>query len=272
MNDELSVGRGPVIHIAQPPADTQHLGRKSGFLQCPAGDVHLVNTLVAQIAIARLPHPVPIVVEASAHERIQRGRATPQIVVYGGRRSLRAADLANGSATLVAKSAGQLDPAQLPCMQIRHGLAHSRIAAGLGAGLHDALVLAGGFNNPATFGDIVADWFFNVNVLAGLDSPDGDESVPVVGGGNGNSIHVGISQQLPDIRVFSDRFVAIAELFSLTLKHRFVHVAQSHDPDTIDAAQAINVTFALAIEADNRHAHVGIGTCGLSPDGASGQQ
>ena len=32
MNDELGVGRGPVIHIAHPPADTQYLGRKSGFL------------------------------------------------------------------------------------------------------------------------------------------------------------------------------------------------------------------------------------------------
>jgi hypothetical protein len=42
--------------------------------EAPAGDVHLVDPLVAHVAVAVVPVPVPVVVEAVAVERAFLGR------------------------------------------------------------------------------------------------------------------------------------------------------------------------------------------------------
>src|SRR5258708_27582443 len=61
--------------------------------QSPARDVELVRPLVAGVAVAVGPLPVPVVVEAIAVERLDRRRAHPQVIidlrqVIGGVRSV----------------------------------------------------------------------------------------------------------------------------------------------------------------------------------------
>ncbi len=49
--------------------------------ESPARDVDFVNALVAEIAIARVPVPVPVVVEAVPVERTFLSRPEPEVVV-----------------------------------------------------------------------------------------------------------------------------------------------------------------------------------------------
>ena len=87
------VGRLLVVVEHEVAADG---GRLHGILhaQSPARHVHLVDALVAQVAVAVIPEPVPVVVEA-VHGELALGRRTgPQVVVHPGRnlRNRRAAD------------------------------------------------------------------------------------------------------------------------------------------------------------------------------------
>ena len=63
---DLGVRRLAVVHVAQPPADAPHARRQFVDAQEPAGQVHLVNALVADVAVAGGPDPMPIVVQTLA--------------------------------------------------------------------------------------------------------------------------------------------------------------------------------------------------------------
>ena len=132
--------------------------------------------------------------KASAHEGLQRGRTTPKIIVHRGGRSLRTGYLADRSPPLVAQSACELDFAQLAGVQIFNRFAHPRVTARLGAGLHDTLVLPCSLNDTTPLGNIVANGLFHINILSGLDGPNGDQRMPMIGGGYGNSVNVGVGQ------------------------------------------------------------------------------
>src|SRR5262249_49287023 len=143
-----------------------------------AGLVHLMDALVAQVAVAVVPGPVPVVVQVLAQERLERGRAAPQVVIDRLGHRLLAVDLADAGAELVAQAAGQLDLSQLAGVQVRDGLAHALAGAALGAGLADAVVLAGDLDDAPALGDVVAYRLLDVDVLAVLHGPDGGQGVP----------------------------------------------------------------------------------------------
>src|ERR1035438_4759126 len=52
--------------------------------QSPAGNIDLVDALITQIPVARIPIPVPLVMKAIARERLQGSRSRPKIVVDAG--------------------------------------------------------------------------------------------------------------------------------------------------------------------------------------------
>ena len=52
--------------------------------EAPARDVDFVDALVAEVAVAVVPEPVPVVVEAILGELASSARAEPQIVVDAG--------------------------------------------------------------------------------------------------------------------------------------------------------------------------------------------
>src|SRR5207237_4825346 len=130
---DLRIGGLAVVLIAEAAADADDRFRQFVLTQPPAGLVHLVNALVAEVAVAVVPLPVPVVVEVLAHERLPGRRAAPEVVVDRGRNRLRALDLADARPQLVAERPGQLDLAELAGLQEGNRLAQGAAAAALRA-------------------------------------------------------------------------------------------------------------------------------------------
>ena len=64
--DVQRVGRLAVVGVAEPAAGGHHGLGQLVLAQAPAGQVHLVDALVAEVAVAVVPVPVPVVVEPVA--------------------------------------------------------------------------------------------------------------------------------------------------------------------------------------------------------------
>ena len=77
----LGVGRLAVVDVTESAADANDTLGQLILAQAPAGDIHLVNALIAQVAVAVIPNPVPIIMQMFAHERLDGRRTAPEIVV-----------------------------------------------------------------------------------------------------------------------------------------------------------------------------------------------
>src|SRR6185436_3834012 len=121
---------------------------------------------------AGVPDPVPIIMQFFAHQRLDRGGTTPEIVINVRGNLLRAVDLANTWAPLVAKAANDLHFSETSLFNPFDRFLRSRLRTTLCAGLNDLAVFAGGFDDFATFPNVVRNRLFDVNVLACLDRPN----------------------------------------------------------------------------------------------------
>ena len=94
---DLGIGGLALVVIAEPAAQAHdRLGeRRAGAVAAraggrdqPAGDVHLMDALVANIAVAEVPEPVPVVMDEIGVIRLLRSRAEPDVKgeLLGGRR------------------------------------------------------------------------------------------------------------------------------------------------------------------------------------------
>ena len=105
VNHDLRVRCVGIVHVAEPTADADGAARETRLAEEPARNVHLVDALVAHVAVAGDVVPMPVIVEFRAAQLSHRCRAGPKIVVHGRRDFLRALGLANTVAALVAKTA-----------------------------------------------------------------------------------------------------------------------------------------------------------------------
>src|SRR5207249_3242314 len=64
-NANLGVGSLAIVKVAEPAADTDDRFGQLILAQAPAGLVHLVNALVAEVAIAVVPEPMPVVMDST---------------------------------------------------------------------------------------------------------------------------------------------------------------------------------------------------------------
>src|SRR5262249_45189727 len=159
------------IDVAEAAADARRGAGQLVLVEAPARLVHLVDALVAEVAVAVVPEPVPVVVDGAvfrgvAVRHLEGGGAAPEVVVHRGGRLLRAVHLADRRAELVAEPAGQLHRADLAGVDEGDRLAHALHAAALGAGLADAVVGARRLDDAPALGDVVADRLLDVDVLA----------------------------------------------------------------------------------------------------------
>src|SRR5262249_7014240 len=164
-----------VVHVPDTTTEAEHGVRHRRLAEAPAGLVHLVNALVAEVAVAVVPDPVPVVVDRAvlavrvvASRHLERGRAGPQVVVHRRRRLLLAhlqPDVADARAVSVAHADRQIDLPEFAALHVSDGLTHAGVAAALRADLTDALGRAGDSGHDRAFADVVRRRLLDVHVL-----------------------------------------------------------------------------------------------------------
>ena len=232
---------------------------EGGVFDGPAGDVHLMDALVADVAVAEVPEPVPVVVDEVAVEGLFGGGSEPEVEVHVAG-DFFVGFVADAPAGFAAVAFGDEEFAVLAAVDGGDLLGPAAAGAALGAVLDDAVVFAGGLDALAAFEDVVAAGFLDVDVFAGLASPDGDEGVPVVGRGDGDSVDVFVFQELADVGVGRD-FVGIVffQLGDSAADDVVVNVAESGDADAGNAAEAADVGASASVDADDGDSDVFIG-------------
>src|SRR5436190_4881212 len=122
--------------------------------ETPACGIHLVDGLVAEIPVACVPDPVPVVMEAIACERFQGCGAGPEVVVDPGWSGFGRRP-ANRVAPFEAQCPCQIDLAKGASAQVMDGVDQGRRRAALRAVLHDAAVLLRRTNHLASLPQVV---------------------------------------------------------------------------------------------------------------------
>src|SRR5438876_9811715 len=142
-----------------------------------------MNALIAKIAAAIGPKPVPVVMNravlrAIAPWRIQRRRATPKVVVDVIRDGLRADCFSNARPALVTEAARDFDFPQVARSDPFNRPFDAIAGTALRAGRDDFAILSRGFDRRAPFPDAARHGLVQVNLLARLQRPDHGQRVP----------------------------------------------------------------------------------------------
>lgn len=150
------------------------------FVGPPEYLVEPVNSPVAKLAVGVIEKLSETAGMYASVIGTQRGRAAPEVPVKPfGRLGIRRAPVAIG--VIVCKRPHQTDFAGLAFFEKLIGLDVVMRDAPVRIDLHDAAVVAGGFDQGPAFVDGMADGLFVIYVGAGVAGGDGNEGVPVVG-------------------------------------------------------------------------------------------
>ena len=248
------VGRLALVRVAEPAAEADDALGQGGAGDHPAGDVHLVDPLVADVAVAEIPEPVPVVVDVVGVERVLRRRAEPEVVV-DGRGCFGVRLDADALAGLVAEPARD---EQLAVLARLDDLGHPgpRLhAPALRAVLDDPVVLPRGLDGDAAFVDVVAARLLDVDVLARLAAPDGDQRVPVVRRGDRDRVEVLVVEGAADVLDRLGRAAAaLGDRLDVLRVRRGVGVDQVGDLDPLHLAERADVRAAPAVQAGDADA------------------
>ena len=209
-----------------------------------------MDALVADIAVAGVPEPVPVVLESQFVERTLRRRPQEQVPVHA-RRHGAVLLVSDRTAALEAQSLGHVNLTDEAALHGLHRPDLERHAAVLRTDLHDALGFIGHLRHPQAFMDVVAGRLFAVDVLARLTGPDGGQCVPVVGGGDGNGVDAGIGEQLTHVLDVLDLLAAgdLLEGGLGLLAGSPVDVAEPGDARVGQARVGVQMTGAAAAKS-----------------------
>ena len=158
-----------------------------------------MGALVADIAVAGLPEPVPIVMELLAPRGIERRGAAPKVVIHRRRNGLGTGGLADAGAKLVAEGAGYPNFSDVPGGGPLDCLLDGGHGSPLRSGLDDSVEFCPRRQSLLSFPDVVAGGLFDIDILAGHGGPDRQKGVPMIGGGDGNGIDIFVIQYLSAI-------------------------------------------------------------------------
>src|ERR1019366_1649268 len=248
------VGRFLIVVEHELAADGAGFGGEL-HAQAPASDIDFVNALVAQVAIAVGPIPVPVVVEAVFLERHLLRRALPQVVIHIGR---RIADRfgTDGVAPLVAQAAREVDVADQAFAHLPHAVLQRRRGAALAALLHHPVILARRRHNLFGLEDIVRARLLDVDILAGAAGVDGHQGVPVIGRGDGDGVDRLVFEELAIVPV-NRRFLLGDGLDAARrrVQHVLVDVAERHQLYIGLAGDLLDVVLAAAAQADGGYSN-----------------
>jgi len=91
------------------------------FIQAPSGNIHLVHTLVADVTVACVPVPVPVIVEAFLVEWLILSGSEPEVIMHALWDGA-VGDSSEGLARLVTKSFSHVDIAKLAFAEEFHSI------------------------------------------------------------------------------------------------------------------------------------------------------
>src|SRR6185312_17286124 len=132
-----------------------------------AGGIEAVDAVVADLAGAQIPEPVPVVVEAVLGERSFGRRPEPEGVIDAGGNGFGFGEADVGAAA-ADPGAGEGHLAELAAEDVFAGGDDARLAAPLRADLHHFLIFPGGLHHAAALDQVVRARLLAVDVLAGL--------------------------------------------------------------------------------------------------------
>jgi hypothetical protein len=136
----------------------------------------------------------------------------------------------------------------------------------LRAHLHQLAVFLLRLNQQCTFGGVVAAWLLYVNMLTRLQTGDGHRSMPVVGAGNADGIHVFLLQDLAEVLLLCGRVTHRLLGLGGELIHCLgVHIAHVRDAGAIlISLQRRQVGVPAAVDPDHRKIQAIVGAENLS--------
>src|SRR5260370_38929200 len=123
-----------------------------------------VDGLVADLPVACVPDPMPVVVEAITRKRLQRCGSGPQVIMDAGRNGFLRG-VPDRWPPLVANRAGHVDVADRAVAQMLNGFQHAGVRARLAAVLADAVVLLYRTNPLLSFTAVKRERLFHINVF-----------------------------------------------------------------------------------------------------------
>jgi len=239
-----------------------------------------MDSIVARLAVAGCPEPMPFVVQLLAHQRRLGRRTTPEIIVHRGRQRRRRADLADAVTRPVNQRVSIANGAELATSQVVKRLAQERARTILHAHLDHAPISPGRRHHLTALPQVIGKRLLDINVFAGLARPDRRQRVPVVGRRDDHRVDALVVQNSAEVSVSSDRFAPVLEGLEFAVQERPVHVAQSNDGCARDLSQPGNeLVSAPAHTSDGlgcSHSHHGqadriAGSCSFGLIVAAGQ-
>src|SRR5215469_6715590 len=133
------VGRLLVVLKHEVSAHRRHMDWESDS-QAPARDINLMDGLIADLPVSRVPNPMPVVVKAILGERLQRRRAGPQVVMHSSRHGLFDS-VPDRWPPFIAERARQIDVSDCPVAQMTNSFDHPGIRSRLASMLANPAVL-----------------------------------------------------------------------------------------------------------------------------------
>jgi len=225
-----------------------------------------VDTLVADVAVAVVPVPMPLVMKAVRVEGPLRRGPEPEIVVcaLGDGRVFFDPDRV---APPKAQGPGHIHVADEALMKQPDGLADVRLRPALRPMLNDALVPGSGLDHLAALEDVMRAGLLDVDVLTGLATPDRGQGVPVVRGGDRQAVHVLIVEHAANVELgLGGGGPSFGRELDPLLKEAFIHVTQGHHANVLDLVVGADVVFALPADSDDGDANLLVGSAAGSRD------
>ena len=244
------------------------------FVHSPSRDVELVGALISDVAVAIIPVPVPVVMEAVVVEWSFRGGAEPDVVMdachvvgieadtffspdevfvfFAGAEAVGA--FSEGVPCFVAEAFCHVDFSEFSIVQELHSATDVVHGAVLEADGDEAVVFSCGFDHFSSFEDVVRAWLFDVDVLSGLACPDCGECVPVVGDSDCDGVDVLVVVDAAEV-VLGRRgeILDLLESIDSLGEEIFIDVAKSLDTYVRNLREAREQFLTSASNSDDGH-------------------
>ena len=220
-----------------------------------------MDALVADVAIAEIPEPMPVVMNKIRVERLFRRGAGPDVEVELGWRS---GDrfVANAPARLAAIALGDQELAVFAALNNCRQTRSVSIRAALRPVLNDAVVFAGGLDALASLENIVATRLLHVNIFARLAGPDCLERMPVVRRGDRDGINFFTLKKFAEVAKLLRAFDA----HGVFIQNVLVHIAKRDNSNPFNIIIALlQMRLPAAIESDDSDANLIICARNLRP-------